>query len=131
MNGINAELLRKIEDNLDCIVEKVEKLVEETQIANSELEEHQLRNIENMANSTDSIEALKLFIRYQIGRKKEWSYRDFGNKLISTIENDIKQLAQKIIKEDKGCFKAVYLRLIRLYIGFLVRSFIAKRGTKT
>ncbi len=123
MMTLEPKLLRAIDENLDKLVEMAEQVVEETKIANSRLEEHQLRNLESMANATDSVKVLKLFIRYQMGRHSEWRYNDFGNRVIEDF-GKLEEMAKGLSQEQT---RAVQIHLIRLYLGFLSRAFIARR----
>lgn len=99
------------------------------------LQRAQLSNLQNLANSTDSVEALALFIRYQMGRKEGqgWKYqgegtRSFGLQVIEDL-NTLGEWAKQIAKDaGESDSKAVHLWLIRLYCGFLSRWFVALRG---
>jgi len=99
------------------------------------LQRTQLSNLQNLANSTDSVKALDLFIRYQMGRKegKGWQYkgdsdRPFGFLVIDDFE-ELGRWAEEIAKSSgESDPKATHLWLIRLYCGFLSRWFVALRG---
>ena len=107
------------------------------------LQRSQLSNLQNMASSTDSVEALKLFIRYQMGRKegKGWKYkgsgeREFGFMVIDDF-NKLREWSEEIVKrigisesEDEDTISEVHLHLIRLYCGFLIRWFVALKGAE-
>lgn len=120
---LNPRLLRAIDERLDDLVEMAEETVDQTGIASSRLEEHQLRNLENMANATDSVKALELFVRYQMGRHSEWRCENFGERVIQDFGR-LEEMAKDLSQEQA---KAVQIHLIRLYLGFLVRAFIARR----
>jgi hypothetical protein len=99
------------------------------------LQRAQLSNLQNLANSSDSVKALELFIRYQMGRKegKGWRYKgdsaySFGLKVIEDF-NQLGKWAEQIARESsESNTKAVHLWLIRLYCGFLSRWFVALKG---
>jgi len=145
---LEPKLLRAIDEKLDELVEMAEQIAEETKIYGRQcpdckgwyppeekecskchkktreiLEEHQLRNLESMANATDSVKVLKLFIRYQMGRHSEWRYNDFGNRVIEDF-GKLEEMAKGLSQEQT---RAVQIHLIRLYLGFLSRAFIARR----
>ncbi|MCX7969354.1 MAG: hypothetical protein N3B10_12845 [Armatimonadetes bacterium] len=123
MTALNPKLLKAIDERLDELVEMTEQIMEQTGIANSGLEEHQLRNLENLANATDSVKVLELFVRYQMGRHSEWRHNNFGNQVIE----DFRKLREMAKGVAQGQEKVVHLHLIRLYLGFLVREFVARR----
>ncbi len=99
------------------------------------LQRAQLSNLQNLANSTDSVKALELFIRYQMGRKegKGWKFtreknESFGDIVINHLDK-LWQWAQQIAQGHAADeIKAVHLWLIRLYCGFLSRWFVALKG---
>lgn len=99
------------------------------------LQRAQLSNLQNLANSSDSVKALELFIRYQMGRKegKGWRYTgdsdsSFGSKVIEDF-NQLGKWAEQIARDSgESNPKAVHLWLIRLYCGFLSRWFVALKG---
>jgi len=153
---IDVRVARSIEEKYDDLVELAEQCVEETKIygricfdkkcqewtirdkcpkcgkrTREIMEESQLRNLQNLANATNSVKALENFIWYQMGRHKEWCYNDFGKKLLEDIEK-LRKWAKDIgIKigrshDEKEIYK-IHLELIRLYLGFLVRAFYAKK----
>jgi hypothetical protein len=90
----------------------------------SGLEESQLRNLQNLAAATDSVPALENFISYQMGRKK------IPDRVGQQILKDIEQLGKKAEELAGGNPEALRwarMELIRLYLGFLVRKFVAER----
>lgn len=119
-----AKLLQQIEENLDKIVQRAEKCVTETGAAESDLEESQLRNLQNLASATDSVPALENFIAYQRGRKK------IPDKVGDRILEDIRELGQKaaeLTQNNPESLRWIRMELIRLYLGFLVRKFVAEK----
>jgi len=119
-----AKLLQKIETELDEIVRLAEKCVTDTGAANSYLEESQLRNLQNLASATYSVAALENYIRYQMSREK------IPDQVGQQILKDIQQLGNKARELAGGNPEALRwarMELIRLYLGFLVRKFVAER----
>jgi hypothetical protein len=121
-----AKLLQKIEEDLDELVQIAENCITATNAAdeNSGLEESQLRNLQNLAAATDSVLALENFISYQMGRKK------IPDPVGQQILKDIQQLGKKAEELAGGNPEALRwarMELIRLYLGFLVRKFVAER----
>ena len=124
---IDVKIAKSIEERYDDLVKLAEKRIEDTKIYEGKLEESQLRNLQNLANATDSVKVLENFICYQMGRHREWCYNDFGKKLLEDIE-ELRKWAEEIGRshDEKEVYK-IHLELIRLYLGFLVRAFYAKK----
>lgn len=121
---VEAKLLQNIEKHLDEIVSVAEKCITATGAARADLEESQLRNLQNLAAATDSVLALENFISYQMGRKK------IPAQVGQQILKDIQQLGKKAEELAGGNPEALRwarMELIRLYLGFLVRKFVAER----
>ncbi len=99
------------------------------------LQRAQLSNFQNLTNSTDSVKAMELFVRYQMGRKegKGWRYQGesdlpFGFRVINDF-NQLGKWAEEIARESGEIdLKPIHLWLIRLYCGFLNRWFVAFKG---
>jgi hypothetical protein len=82
------------------------------------VERSQLQNILGLSIATTSVREIVNFIQYQIGREDPekperyaWRKNNFGTQLIQNIW----QVAQK------GDDNEVKIRLVRLFIGYLVR----------
>lgn len=124
-----AKLLRSIEERLDEIVRLAEGCVTQTNAAQADLEESQLRNLQNLASATDSVAALENFIAYQMGRKKIPA--DVGRQIMTDL-NEISRKAEKIApreKADESSRRWLRMEMIRMYLGFLVRKFVAEKKT--
>lgn len=126
MIGLDPKIRKAIEGRMDDLVELAERLVEETAIADSKLEEHQLRSLQNLANAADSVRALENFICYQMGRHAEWRHGDFGRRVLA----DFRAIARIAEEAAPNAARAAHLALLRLYLGFLVRAFVARRPRK-
>jgi len=122
-----AKLLQQIEEHLDEIVQRAEKCVTETGAAESDLEESQLRNLQNLASATDSVLASENFIAYQMGRKKIPT--DVGRQILEDIRK-LGQKAEELTRNNPGALRWVRMELVRLYLGFLVRKFVAEKKTR-
>jgi len=119
-----AKLLQKIEKQLDEIVQMAEECVSSTKAVNTDLEESQLRNLQNLASATDSIPVLENFVRYQMGRKK--IPLEVGRQILKHIQK-LGQIAKELTQNDSEALRWARMELIRLYLGFLVRKFVADR----
>ena len=97
-----------------------------------DLEEAQFRNLVRVADTTDSAEVIKNFIRYQVGRDRKWGRgRDsLAEKIISDIDSNIKKSAEKIADDHQADYKPIWLELIRRYLGYGARHLKYKRDGK-
>jgi hypothetical protein len=128
---VSLKARARIENQLDMLIDRAEKLVDSTNIA-AELLPAQLRNLLNMASSTDSFKAVELFIQYQMGRRGEgerWRHGGFGDQLIEELHH-FDDIAEQIAKETKADKVKVKMELVRLFIGYLTRYFSYKSADK-
>ena len=91
------------------------------------LREAQLRNVINVASNTESVELVKLFIQYQIGRQGGgWRHRGFGEALIGRIEKEVASLSERVARDARAELKSAYIhiRMVRLFLGYFNRYFI-------
>jgi hypothetical protein len=97
------------------------------------LENAQLQNLLGVTRETGSVEVVKNYIRYQVGRqKKTWGYtgpdkKTFGDQLIEELDK-LEKIAQGIVNDDKirggqEDLDRVWMRLTQLYLGNLNRYF--------
>ncbi|MDT7924205.1 MAG: hypothetical protein RRA60_05430 [Chlorobiota bacterium] len=119
-----AELLQKIEERLDELVQIAERCVTNTNAASTDLEESQLRNLQNLASATDSVAVLENFIAYQMGRRK--LPVAVGQRILDDIR-ELGRKAEQIVQDSREALRWARMELIRLYLGFLVRKFVAER----
>lgn len=88
------------------------------------LEESQFRNLVKVADSTESTEVIKNFLRYQVGRDNKWGRGkdSLAEKIITDINTRIKEQAKKIATEAKtNDINPVLLELTRRYLGYGAR----------
>ncbi len=119
------------------LVKDAQQLVDDSNIFKSgDFEESQLRNVLEVANQTECVEVVENFILYQIGRDssgKKWKYRGFGESLVDKIKSGrVYGITDKIVKELKlqdSKVDEVWLKLTRLYLGYLNRYFIYRKNT--
>lgn len=103
---------------------------------NKTLKSSQLSNLLAVALDTSSPAAVANWVRYQMGRKEtEWAWKETG--LGNDVLDEIKKLgktAQKIGKDLYGKdikteqIMDIHMVLIRQYVGYLRRWFVAKGG---
>lgn len=125
----------KVDEYKGRLIEDIENL--DLINVTDEIEESQLRNVINVANSTRTVAVVTNFIKYQIGRKKQrnkgWRYNDFGENLIQTLQGSVKEWAEEIsrmasqaikgVKNVEDLQREVWCRLVRLYLGYLYRHY--------
>jgi len=99
----------------------------------SSMEENQIRNLVNVAATSESLEEVTNFIRYQMGRdgpKRTWRHtgsqkKSFGELVIEDIEKGTVQKALKAVLTGVPEADKIRVRseLIALYLGYMNRSF--------
>jgi len=113
------QVQKAIRQTEDALVLWIVDALDETRYG--DLEESQFRNLVRVADTTDSAEVIKNFIRYQVGRDKKWGRGEesLATRLIQDIEGNIKNSAGIIATEcSQPDFKPIWLELIRRYLGY-------------
>ena len=93
----------------------------------NQLEESQFRNLLRVSESTASVEAVKNFLRYQVGRGGKngawgWGERSLAEQIVHDIDNLLCTKASEIAnKTDPGWHNNIWLNLIRRYLGYGAR----------
>lgn len=107
--------IRQVEDDL---VSWIQDALDKTKYG--DLEESQFRNLVRVADTTDSAEVIKNFIRYQVGRDKKWGRgkESLAERIIQDIDGNIKKNAGIIAECSQIDFKPIWLELIRRYLGY-------------
>lgn len=109
--------IRQVEDKL---VLAIQAALDNKQTYGN-LEESQFRNLVRVAETTDSTEVIKNFLRYQIGRDKKWGRgkNSLAEHIIQDIDTLLMTLAQELAKEvGKEFHQKIWLDLIRRYLGY-------------
>lgn len=122
-------VIKLVEAHLEDLVHMAEQCVERSRApANKNLEESQLRNLQNLAAATDSLAVIRNYIRYQIGR--EQIPKPFGNAVEQDLDQ-IKNLADTLCRQnqitDPEQIRKAQGEMVRYYFGFLTRKFVAER----
>ena len=140
-----AELRRQmavqyeVELAMNALIPNMTNLVDkETEIAKSRnMEKHQLKNLLAVALETSSVEVVKNYILYQVGRDTpgvSWRYKDFGRKLVKRID-ELKRRAEQITRKthpdpkepDPEQTAETWMLLTRAYLGQLNRYFYYRK----
>ena len=126
-------LRRELDARLDRVVVLARDLLAATLFARGDdhrgtFREAQLRNAVVVACSTDSVEALKNWLRYQVGREAGrggWRHKDFGEAVVRGIEQDLAPLAAEVVAAADGTVAEATVRMTfaRQYLGYMVRHF--------
>jgi len=129
-------LKRAIDRRLNEVVRKATALVARTGVADasSKMQKNQFDNVLAVAEETGSVEVVKNFIRYQIGRKEGlgWRHGGVGLELIKEIDW-LEEQAKSIVTDhpnDKIDQDGAWMELVRLYIGYLRRDWVFQRAQK-
>jgi len=115
MRKIAPNVLRQIAVRDDDWVEKAHALVADLK---NQDKERQLRNIQSIAEGSDSWKALELFIRYQAARSelpKQWA-----EAAIKQLEGLLSE-AQSIAGKYGADIKTVHMEIVSRVLGYAVR----------
>jgi hypothetical protein len=115
---VELQVQRAIRQSEDDLVTRIQDALDNTKYG--DLEESQFRNLVRVADTTDSAEVIKNFIRYQVGRDKKWGRgkESLAERLIQDIDGNIKKTAGIIAECSQIDFKPIWLELIRRYLGY-------------
>jgi len=122
-----TKVLQAVEAHLDEIVQLAEECVTKTGVVRTDMEESQFRNLQNLATATDSIAVLENFVAYQVGRRR---INDRVGRQILEDFQKLNNIAQEICQSrglGKELVSRVRAELVRLYLGFLTRKFVAEK----
>lgn len=112
--------IRQTEDDLVIWIQDALDTCEYGKSGKEELEESQFRNLVRVADTTDSAEVIKNFLRYQVGRDKKWGRGEesLATRLIQDIDGNIRTTAEEVAEDCQTNFKPIWLELIRRYLGY-------------
>jgi hypothetical protein len=112
--------IRQAEDDLVIWIQNALDSCQYGKSGKEELEESQFRNLVRISDTTDSAEAIKNFIRYQVGRDKKWGRgkESLAERIVQDIDGSIKKTAQVIAECSQSEFKPIWIELIRRYLGY-------------
>jgi hypothetical protein len=112
------ELVQWIEDALDPNTTTYGRT------GKDKLEDAQFRNLVRVADTTESPEVIKNFLRYQVGRDSKWGRGDnsLATRIVQDIDSNLK-LKSDAIAKDSGypSPKEIQIELIRRYLGYGAR----------
>ncbi|HEY9804239.1 hypothetical protein [Anabaena azotica] len=117
--------IRQAEDKL---VEAIHTALNNTS-SYGQLEESQFRNLVRVADTTESVEVIKNFLLYQVGKDKKWGRGEnsLALTIIKDMEDKIKNIAREIKREsDADELNPIWIELIRRYLGYGARYLVYK-----
>jgi hypothetical protein len=131
---------RQVELAMNSLIQGMVQLVDQdSQVVNSRMEKHQLKNLLSTALETPSVEVVKHYILYQVGRDaagSSWRQDDFGKKLVKAMD-DLKKMAERVTRQvhkdlrlaDPGPeqIEETWMWLVRAYLGQLNRYFYYRK----
>lgn len=124
-------LKREIDAQLNELVQKAQAAIDDTAVADkgSKMERSQFDNVLAVATETGSVEVVKNFICYQMGRRDGlgWRHNSFGLRVVEDIDDWLKESAQQIAEVTGASSDVAWMELVRLYLGCMRRWFVYKR----
>lgn len=136
---------RAIDEQLDFVVQAAVRVA--SKLKGSNMRENQLRNVLDTALHTESVETVANFIRYQIGRGRDWRHGNFGEEMIAALGTGgaIDRVTAVVVQEvreqaatlgaadgfnEKDTRRQVRMKLVRRFLGELNRAFLYAERTK-
>lgn len=117
--------IRLAEDDLVIAIQSALDTCEYPKDGRDKLEESQFRNLVRVADSTESPEVVKNFLRYQVGRERKWGRgsKSLAEGIIQAIDGELKTTAGEIAiaAAEPDEKKRVWMELIRRYLGYGAR----------
>lgn len=136
MNQQMLALDKAIDDRLNAILKQMQQLLDESRIWESNMEVSQVQNLLAVSMETDSVEVVKNYIRYQIGRdgnSASWRLRRgtnavFGDQIIAELDR-LETVARSIVpaSSEQWLIDRTWMKMARLYLGHLRRYFYYKK----
>lgn len=130
---------RDIDHAMNKLLPQMKTFMDDMKIWKSDMELNQLQNLLSTAQDTQSVEVVKNFIYYQMGRdnrgrswrKSERNQPSFGDRLIQALD-ELRDTAVPITEKYGGQTEDIdkaWMNLTRLYLGNLRRYFYYHKRT--
>ncbi len=130
-----------IDAELDDIIPDMQAMAQGADLCGeTRMRRAQFSALQNVSRDTDSIEAILNWVRYQTGRYSAWRDGRFGASLLEALtglETTARELLNALAREipdvnaeDARLVRALWLRLIRQYVGQLQRYYVACQGSE-
>lgn len=133
----DPRLNREIDLYGDELVNLADKTLAEERMRQlkTKLKLGQLSNLLNVALQSESVAPVNNWIQYQLGRKETreaWRLDGFGNAVLNDLKTMLayaESISQELFDSDSPRLVGyVHIRLVRLYVGYLRRWFVARGG---
>ena len=131
---------RQVELAMNTLIQRMVNLVDEqSQVVKSRMEKHQIKNLLNVALETPSVEVVKHYILYQVGRDMpgtSWRQDDFGKKLVKALDNlrrEAERITDRVHRDlrlpdpDEAQIDETWMLLARAYLGQFNRYFYYRK----
>ena len=131
---------RAVGQQSDLLFEQAQEPAEKLQ--NAGLDTGQIRNLENIAYSTDRLSDIYDFLKKQMGRPgdlgKKWRDQDVGQELLKTLSG-LRKKAREIVKEVRQAYpqgvgddteRQVHLMLCREYLKHVAAHYLYTGAVK-
>jgi hypothetical protein len=132
------EIQQIVDENLDVYITDLKSLVNQSGVYGRDgkydiMGQSQFSNFSSVVRDTNSVEAVKIWIMYQIGRGRNgWDHNNFGAKVIDLI-NSMVAFASEVVPEDlpnkDELRRELYMSLLRQFAGHLERYFYYMQKT--
>ena len=113
--------IRGVEDDIVIAIEKALDECDYPKSGRDKLEASQFRNLVRVADTTESAEVVKNFLRYQVGRERKWGRgkTSLAERIVQDIDGKLKDYAGAIATAaGSPDEKRVRMELIRRYLGY-------------
>ena len=116
--------IRDVEDDIVIAIEDALDKCDYPKRGKDKLEASQFRNLVRVADTTESAEVVKNFLRYQVGRERKWGRGkgSLAEQIVIDIDGKLTDYAKAIAKAaGTPDEKHVRMELIRRYLGYGAR----------
>lgn len=113
--------IRQVEDDIVIAIEDALDKCEYPKSGRDKLEASQFRNLVRVADTTESAEVVKNFLRYQVGRERKWGRGkdSLAERVVQDIDGLLKKMAGDIAKKAGSTEeKRIRMELVRRYLGY-------------
>ena len=113
--------IRQAEDDIVIAIEDALDKCEYPKSGRDKLEASQFRNLVRVADTTESAEVVKNFLRYQVGRERKWGRGkdSLAERIVQDIDGLLKKMAGDIAKKAGSTEeKRIRMELVRRYLGY-------------
>ncbi len=113
--------IRQAEDDIVIAIEDALDKCEYPTSGRDKLEASQFRNLVRVADTTESAEVVKNFLRYQVGRERKWGRGkdSLAERIVQDIDGLLKKMAGEIAEKAGSTEeKRIRMELVRRYLGY-------------